>query len=281
MVVVEGSTTFSINSPPPTFASPVLFYRDLRLCAPRIDYGGFYSTCFAGLYDPFIERLRPDDILVDGGANIGSLSLLAARRVKHVVAVEPDPVNYQYLIHNIRLNGARNISPIHAAISDSEGTGCFEGAGETGALSSVGRAVRTVTMSSLSAEPITAAKLDIEGAEPLALADLSGLRSLRTLVYEVDIKALQRLSGRFSEKVEELDYKNLERRLIAFGFHLATLRSKGRIRVGRILSPELLVSEFRTRFFGARFMVSELALRRVNPLRPDAVSDMDMVYATR
>lgn len=65
--------------------------------------------------------LRPGDIFVDIGANIGLFSLIAARCVGkngHVYAFEPTAKIYQRLIENVNLNHFKNISYFQLALSD-------------------------------------------------------------------------------------------------------------------------------------------------------------------
>ncbi len=49
--------------------------------------------------------LRPDDLFIDVGANIGIYTIFALDIGAHVVACEPDPHNYQRLTEHVRING--------------------------------------------------------------------------------------------------------------------------------------------------------------------------------
>lgn len=52
--------------------------------------------------------LRPGDLMIDGGANLGWYATIAARTVGEagrVVAFEPDPANFALLETNLRMNG--------------------------------------------------------------------------------------------------------------------------------------------------------------------------------
>jgi len=65
--------------------------------------------------------LRPGDIFVDIGANIGLFTLIAAQRVGptgRVYSFEPNPNTFQRLSDNIRLNNFTNISLHQSALSD-------------------------------------------------------------------------------------------------------------------------------------------------------------------
>jgi FkbM family methyltransferase len=68
--------------------------------------------------------LKPGDIFVDVGANIGLFSLIAALRVGYlgkVYAFEPAKVTYERLQKNVVLNGFRNVQCLHSALSDKPG----------------------------------------------------------------------------------------------------------------------------------------------------------------
>jgi FkbM family methyltransferase len=85
-----------------------------------------------GIWEPFetsllLRWLRPGDVFVDVGANIGYFSLLAASAIGPdgaVFAFEPDPENHRLLLANAALNGlAGRITAVEAALSDAAGDG--------------------------------------------------------------------------------------------------------------------------------------------------------------
>ncbi|MFA5331894.1 MAG: FkbM family methyltransferase [Methanoregula sp.] len=55
-----------------------------------------------GVPEYHFDDIRPDDRVLDVGANIGAFSIRAARRSSHVVAIEP--VTTDLLIRNVALN---------------------------------------------------------------------------------------------------------------------------------------------------------------------------------
>lgn len=72
----------------------------------------------------FRKTLQPGHIFLDLGANLGYFSLLAARLVGRngrVFAFEPEPRNFCYLTKNVRLNDYRNVTLEPQAVSDSPG----------------------------------------------------------------------------------------------------------------------------------------------------------------
>lgn len=70
-------------------------------------------------------RFEPGDIVFDIGANIGWYSLLLGRMIPpgvNIYSFEPDPVNFEMLEHNIRLNHATQITAIQKALATEDGT---------------------------------------------------------------------------------------------------------------------------------------------------------------
>ena len=85
-----------------------------------------------GIWEPYetsllLSLLRPDDVFVDVGANIGYFSLIAATLVGAagaVFAFEPDPANYSLLRDNARLNGCDELlSAVQAGLAAEAGEG--------------------------------------------------------------------------------------------------------------------------------------------------------------
>ena len=83
---------------------------------------------YMGEFEP-VERaflkafLRPGDIFVDVGANLGLFTLLAARYVGHegsVYAFEPNPTTFERLQDNVALNRFKRVRCIPLALSDTE-----------------------------------------------------------------------------------------------------------------------------------------------------------------
>ncbi|MDD5109704.1 MAG: FkbM family methyltransferase [Patescibacteria group bacterium] len=127
--------------------------------------------------------IKPGMTVVDLGANIGYFTLLAARLVGHegkVFAFEPEPKNFSLLQKNISDNHYRNIVAVQSAVTDKIATvKLFLSRTNKGGHSllppqdSEG-AVLVPSMSinsyfANSPSHIDLIKMDIEGAEPLAL----------------------------------------------------------------------------------------------------------------
>ncbi len=77
----------------------------------------------SGVWEPHVTAvvrsvLRPGDVVVDVGANIGYFTLLAARLVGssgRVHALEPSVGTYERLVANLELNDAANVVPERVA----------------------------------------------------------------------------------------------------------------------------------------------------------------------
>jgi FkbM family methyltransferase len=141
-----------------------------------------------------IERLLPEGgTFLDIGAHVGFYSLVAARKVGpggRVFAFEPEPDNFRLLRRNIAENGHDNITAIPAAVCDRSGRGrifvsrqgndrhsLFPNPGSP--MAERAEDVDTTTLDdfagALGWPAIDLVKMDIEGAEPLALAGMHRL----------------------------------------------------------------------------------------------------------
>jgi FkbM family methyltransferase len=153
------------------------------------------------VYTPPGLELRPGDVVVDVGANIGAFAVYAAQRTRaRLLAVEPHPENAAVLRRNLRANGAEDAVVAECAVADAPGTlPLFLGrSGTTHQLFATGKDtaagdsidVRVATLPQLLAEHGIAAvdflKLDCEGAEGLILPSLPDalLRSIRAIAME-------------------------------------------------------------------------------------------------
>lgn len=156
-----------------------------------------YITLF-GVWEPDLsalieERLRPGDVFVDVGANIGYFSVMAGRRVGatgSVVAIDALPSIFDELQHNLQLNGiADRTRAVNRAVSDRAGEVRIHAgpAHNRGLATTVPNTrahfeqVVTVPSAPLS-ELLTPeemrrcrlVKIDVEGGEPAVLAGLTG-----------------------------------------------------------------------------------------------------------
>jgi len=103
--------------------------RDFMMCLDPADWveGGLLfapQLWDAAEVDFLVRNLRPGNVFLDIGAHVGFSSLIASRLVGaagSVVAVEANPVSFEWLEHNLRLNGVPNVTALNLGVSDREG----------------------------------------------------------------------------------------------------------------------------------------------------------------
>jgi FkbM family methyltransferase len=158
-------------------------YRDSRL-SDLIRYGDFERA-----ERNFAQRLlKPGDVFVDVGANIGLYSVLAAGLVGakgRVIAFEPSRRTYLRLLENVRRNRFQNVECVNAALSDVSGTTRLYAGGpdmdawnslsqSTNGRSPAAEEISTTTWDEYSAkhaleDRVTLMKIDVEGWETAVL----------------------------------------------------------------------------------------------------------------
>ena len=176
---------------------------------------------FNGVYEPietylFTQLLRPGMTVIDAGANVGQYSLIAATSVGstgQVHSFEPVPNTFVRLKEHVEFNGLEQIVRINQAALWHQDTlldlGLADEFADNIGSYSVGAASNTrtrvsapgVTLATYAAaaglSSIDLIKMDIEGAEPFALAGgIDLLREHRPLILlEVNREALEKLGG--------------------------------------------------------------------------------------
>jgi FkbM family methyltransferase len=157
-----------------------------------------------------VHFLRPEDLFVDVGANIGSYTVLASGVCRaRTFAVEPDPDTLERLAMNIAVNGlGAKVRTFRTALGDHEGEVAF-----TVGLDSINKVIapgsanaRTVPLTMLDrlltlAEPAMI-KMDVEGYEE------SVIKGANATLAKASLKAVQ----------TELITPEIERQLGSVGF---------------------------------------------------------------
>jgi len=144
----------------------------------------YHEIFFQGDYRSL--TIRPDDIVLDAGANAGLFSIWAALRCRSVISVEPAPETFDLLKLNKRINKATNVLLINKALSDHDGYVTMRGDGATYQIEQDGIMIPSTTIDSLLAEldvSVDVVKMDVEGAERLCLPG-SYLQKVREIVVE-------------------------------------------------------------------------------------------------
>jgi FkbM family methyltransferase len=193
----------------------------------------------AGDFDPHIRRtienrLKPGDLFIDVGANVGFYALCASKIVGvsgKVLAFEPAPETRKALLGNILLNGARNTTAVHFALSDHAGeTSLFlDTAHNSGATSlrPSSNASQEITVeletydnyASRHNIPTPALiKIDVEGAECLVLRGMANLLAQPdrpAVIIEVSELALKELGGSKEELFAIMEKNRYRSKLIS------------------------------------------------------------------
>jgi FkbM family methyltransferase len=167
----------------------------------QIFFDGYYER---PLIDWLKKNLHPADVLWDIGANIGAVTLVAARHCSRVVAFEPDSRALDLLSRHVGANGITNVTIVPRALADATGTAVLH----AGPMNNLGMSTlapnapnrdpnaATAIIPTLRADDFvrdhphlrpTILKLDVEGAEDLVLngaAELLLSETLRAVVFE-------------------------------------------------------------------------------------------------
>lgn len=202
--------------------------------------------------------LRPGDVFVDVGANIGLFTLKAAAYAGRVVSCEPGVVARGQLSDNLALNGFANVTIVPKAISDALGTAVLfhNPLGDdpqafsliNDGTSTESEEVEITTLDHLMADlglaRIDCLKVDVEGAEDRVIK--GGAQTLAThhpsVIFEMNCPTLLKdggdpagawntLSGlgyRFFQLADDGALKPLATRPTAFGNYIA-LHPEGRL----------------------------------------------------
>ncbi len=186
-----------------------------RLLLDRADASVSRPILDHGVWEPHVDAtlrrlLRPGDTFVDIGANVGYDTLLGADLVGPsgtVVAIEANSANAALIAATIARNHLDHAQLVPLALSDRVGfawfrhaigsNGGFVDAASSQAFPLGATVVPTVTLDALDLGRIHTIKIDIEGAEPLALA--GAIRTIEehrpNIVVEFSVEMTERING--------------------------------------------------------------------------------------
>ena len=205
----------------------LLFECDLRNGLAREVY-------FTGRYEPLETELlghvlKGGDVFVDVGAHWGYFSLLAAKMVGakgRVVAIEADPRIHRTLARNRALNGLDQLQVVHVAAAAEAGTLTLAGFSEAEDNWGISRLVAKGSsegtfrvpakpldgiLDELGLDHVDLVKMDIEGAESLALEGMrEGLAAgrYRRLMIELHPAQLREQGLKTSDVIALLQNAN-------------------------------------------------------------------------
>ncbi len=154
-----------------------------------------YGEFSEGEFELFRELLRPGDVVVEAGANIGAHTVGLSRLVGpdgFVHAFEPQRIIFQMLCANIALNGLGNVRATQHGLAAAAGTlrvppldytklGNYGGISLT---SMAGELVPLGTIDDLALDRLRLIKVDVEGMEGEVLAGAADtIARLRPILY--------------------------------------------------------------------------------------------------
>ena len=195
-----------VNTTAPTPHGVIVCHRFDRYVGASLQTYGEFSP---EEVDLLCSLVGPGSIVLDGGANVGALTLPLANRVGalgRVIAVEPQLLTFTALCGTVSLNSLPNVIPVHAALGKGSGSitipsldlsqvqnvGGFSVQGH-----STGLPVRQYTVDDLlrfyRVPGLTLLKLDVEGMERDVLAGATEtLKRCNPVVYAEADRAEER-----------------------------------------------------------------------------------------
>ena len=172
-----------------------------------------------GVFEPemsalFATLIRPDDIVLDVGANIGCTSILFSKLAAKVYSFEPSPTTFRFLQQNLSAAGASNVLAFNCGLGSraSTETLTFAPNNRSGGFVSnklqldAGHQTEVITiadgdsfLAAQNVERVDFIKIDVEGFELEVLAGLSSVlqRHRPVVVLEMNhwcLNAFQRIT---------------------------------------------------------------------------------------
>lgn len=215
----------------------------------RIFWMGYYSNDIVGLIDCL---LKPGMVVVDVGANIGEISMVAARRVGasgKVVSFEPVTAIADQLTEHIKINNLSQILVVRKALGqitrehmpiysscgqtvpdEHHGLASLYGEGQGDTIDYVTMTTLDQATADLALDRVDLLKIDIEGGE---LPCLKGAEQLLRRWHPMIIVEVQD----FSAKKAGWSVDELFSYLQGFGYEFFSIRKKGRLerlRTGKV-----------------------------------------------
>ena len=175
------------------------------------------------------ERLRPGDLFLDIGANVGTYSVLAASLGATVIAVEAASDTAELLRENIALNDFALVDVVQAAAGSVAGKTRFtEGLDSVNRIDPAGvREVDMVTVDALIGQrSVAGMKVDVEGFE------LHVLQGAACALREHRIELLQLEWNEASKAALGVDRSPVEALLTEHGYELLHARDDGTLDPG-------------------------------------------------
>ncbi len=201
--------------------------------------GGLIAA--SGSYEPnvtsvFEAHLRPGMNVVDIGANIGWFTMLAASRVGptgHVLAVEPNPLNARMVEASRQANGFGHVSLLPVAAGLRNGAAALHRTYSNASTTTLDRVeilaaevvpmIRLDDVMSDDHRPVGIVKVDVEGAEAIALGGLEAtLRRDRPVI-------VSEFSPSMMSGVSTMSARDYVAWLQGLGYRLGVIRMDGTV----------------------------------------------------
>lgn len=144
--------------------------KGMSIIFPSLEDPSFDDVWLREVYYPYLPGR--EDVVFDVGAHMGFFTVKIAGYVKEVIALEPDPYNFRFLLTNIKHNELSNVKTFNYALGDRDCDVFLKrgyGYGRTRTTeSNTGYKVRMKTLDTLVKELGTTPdviKVDVEGYE--------------------------------------------------------------------------------------------------------------------
>jgi len=216
----------------------------------------------------FKDNVKVGDNVVDLGANVGYFTLILAKLVGptgKVFAFEPDPRNLTLLKKNIEYNNYKNVIIVPKAVSNVNDKCTLYVGQKTFGQNKIYKPEKTRTQKFIPTDSetirlddffkannllnkISFIKMDIEGAEVLALSGMKKILKLNKnikIFTEVEISYLEDAGSSYDQFIDLLTENN-------FALSLADNRSETLIKVNRAQLEKILNDESSVNIFCVR-----------------------------
>ena len=181
----------------------------------------------------FRAYLKPGDLVIDVGANIGDTALTSSLQIGDngkIWAVEPHPRTFAFLTANINLNHALNIAPINCAVGEAIGEVTFAD-DRRDDMNRVGNGSLKVPVRRLDEivdcrDAIALLKVDVEGYELPVFAGASEiLDRVSTLHFEISRQHFSWFGYEIGDLLQLLESKGFQLFRFQSNHHLAKINS--------------------------------------------------------
>ena len=189
-----------------------------------------YGEAFENQINFMLRFIGSDDVVIDGGANMGSMTIPFARKASRVLAFEPQEFIYYILCGNIAINNLYNVTAYMKPLDATTGrlvyfppvcefydqNHHFAAAGALcSPLTEADRELSTLALDSLDLDRVDFIKLDLEGNELLTIqgaqktiAHFKPIMFVETMPDEVEVVSECLLGVGYIGYVVQTDYFN-------------------------------------------------------------------------